>query len=486
MPAFIEEDKQLKRLIKKWLLLIALISSGFFGIGEGTVALVGFLGVAAIATNPVVFAIFIVSALLVGVCGGICNKYLTESDIYQVLKALCIGRWKYLGQLFIDDDGKPIHWALRIFAFIMGLLALGSGFAYAALSAKSMLTILMAAHGLHLALGLAICIIIPVSGTTGIGIFAIFFYVIVDFIKNRRWRQVGAYFRNTYFIDMALWRELSTGQKLLHIFVNSPINLIRLLLALALITIITVASFGLFYQKGLVILSAFSNKNLSVVSLIFTSMNAVVSFTFGFDKTQKIFDNATISGVLLFPFKLIFAIPALALALFVECPIRLIGSGVCRLFGGDAWDKTPLVVGSGLRFIFNCFDRLADWVGGKAPNLTWNVEGYEEHLTGPTYRANFDAIDKQFNNKLSTSTTQMLHVQKKEDKNELIKFHDKCEMIRTDLTSFTVMPNGLGQVFLFVLTGSVIDFFEKCISMPSKIGIDLCFSKSLCIWHSLT
>ncbi len=473
MPAFIEEEKQKARAIKGRLLGVAWLSSIFFGIGEGTVALVGFIGVGTIIANPVVFAIFLGGAVVVGVCGFVCNKYLTESDIYNVLKAICIGKWKYLGQLFIDDDGKPIHWSLRIFSFIMGLLAIGSGFAYGVLSAKSLLTILMASHGLHLALGLALCITIPIAGTTAVGIFAIFFYVIVDFIKNRRWNQVASYFRNTYFIGWELWNELSTGQKLLHVFVYSPINFIRLLVAFALIAIITVASFGLFYQKGLAILAAFTDKNLSVVSLIFTSMNAIVSFTFGFDKTQKIFNNASVSGVLLFPIKLIIAIPSLAIAIFLECPLRVIGSAIGRLFGGDPWDKTPRGIGWLFSKACSGLDSFAAWVGSKFPKWTTVVDGHIENRLGSTYRANFDDIDQNFNTKLSTA--KMLHVQDS-DKNELLAYHEESEIIRTNLTAFTVMPNGFGQVLLFVLTGSVIDFFEK-----GSADIHIRFSTPLCI-----
>src|SRR3990167_10179693 len=117
-------------------------------------------------------------------------------------------------------------------------------------------------------------------GFVAVGLAAIFYTVLLDFIKNKRWIGIAAYLKETY--APAYWSELSGGEKWTHVircvFFYAP----KLLLGLAVSAVVTGASLGLFHNSSVNLLKMFTCPGgvASTIAWVPTALNVLMTTSF--------------------------------------------------------------------------------------------------------------------------------------------------------------------------------------------------------------
>jgi hypothetical protein len=290
--SLVHEKKQRDRQIKhqnKWL---AFFSAIFVGLGEGLVPVAG-----VVAAFPIIP--FWVALLVAGTTGWFCNYFLFKDDTNSMLKEFRLKKniteqekdgtpkkTKSVRGLFLNEKNEEISRVKKGLILFFGALSLATGFVYGALSFFSVhdavLNILPSLSNV----GANVLAAAPAIATA-IGMTCIFFTVISDFIKNERWNGIASYFRNTY---SAPWKAMNTAEKLQHIFLRCPFEILKLTFGIAVNIIITVATFGMFYKNALDLLGKVVNinaKGVSTAAYITSAANSAASTPFNVGKTVE-------------------------------------------------------------------------------------------------------------------------------------------------------------------------------------------------------
>ncbi|MCD6040388.1 MAG: hypothetical protein K0S27_1788 [Gammaproteobacteria bacterium] len=397
------QKKQNKREIQKKNQTLSVVVGILLGIGEGVVA-------ACTITNPFLFA-------LVFVAGFYCNYLLVKRDTFDVVNLI------RLNKLYYDKEGNPLAPGVKFVVNFFGLfLSFGGAFAYASLSAFK-LQGLLSGLLLHLlptvfASGMAIVLTAPVLIATSLGLGAIFFVVIANFIKEKQWKAIGFYFQKEWFLSAELREEMTLLDWLKHIADVLFIKLPKLVVGIGLAMIITVASYGVFHQTGVQLLSFIVNNSLAnYISHFFISMNAIVTLVFGIEKNLKGIDSLSASSPFLGPLKIL-----LELVLF---PVGLVEMIVrCTLL---AWVVEEYAAAKTANFLAACnagLDSLAAWVETVLPEWL-------------QYRPTYCNL-KKTSSPLQKKTTGLSGVHQ-----------TYCNVI--NLMKASAQANGGGQIALFVI-----------------------------------
>src|SRR3990167_5433938 len=323
---FASEEERTNRTLHARAARFAQIASIMVAIGEGSVAAVA--GATVIGCAPLAIALGVVTFI----CGAVANYYLIRSDAYNTILSFFMevkvndknGTLVKVRAMYLDKDGNIVSIKTRVIINIFSICALSAGFVYGALAAMSMFKgvllpfLLKVGTAKILAFALAgVLSAIPVV-FLAIGMAAIFYAVINDFIKNKRWIGIASYFRDTYF--PAYFSELTTLEKLAHVLVRVPFQLIKLSLCLSIVAIITVASLGVFHTRGVELLKLLMcpDKMATVFATVATVLNAAMSVIFGVDKIQGVFNLLSLRTLV----KAICFIPLLVMPiLFLSKPV---------------------------------------------------------------------------------------------------------------------------------------------------------------------
>lgn len=307
-----EKDPDFQKL-KIRAMQFAQLTAFMVALGEGSVAAVAM--VAVIACPP---AAIVVGALTF-ICGAIANYYLIRSDAYWTLLKFFKkkkvkdknDRLINVRLMYLDAEGNLVPAKTRMIINICGISAISAGFVYGSLAAMSMYKGVLLPFFLKVGVvKLIACFLsgilaaIPVA-FLAVGMAAIFYAVIDDFIKNKRWLGMISYFRDTYFPEYFF--ELTGSEKIAHICIHVPFHLLKLVLCLGIVAIIAVVSFGVFHSKGVELLALLTcpGKIASIFSTLATGLNGAMNVVFGISKIQDVFNLITlrllVKGLLYLP-----------------------------------------------------------------------------------------------------------------------------------------------------------------------------------------
>lgn len=276
------------------------VSGTLSGIGEGIIAAVAFH--AMLPAWP-----FLLCLLVIGVPGAICNRILLKDGIASSFKNFRL--WQYVKNdkgetvrvvsFLIDKNNKPITGWKKISLILAAILSAISGFCYGALSA-------LKAHSLSLPIaskivgifgGKALAASIVAGGlaampalATAVGIGCILFNIIVDFIKNERWKEIGSYVKNTYF--NVPWQEMTGKERAGHvarcIFFEFP----KLVFGLGVCAVVTVFTFGFMHASAIGILKKICSFNLaSKMSTPLAIANGAIWYPLNAEATTSLLGN---------------------------------------------------------------------------------------------------------------------------------------------------------------------------------------------------
>jgi len=312
------DSKKHRRRVKKINYNTATAASVVLGVGEGAVAGVGIAVFAAALLAPPALPIAIALGISVFIAGAITNYFLGRSTTYDILN-----QWRF-GNLFVDQHGRPASRATKMSVIMVSLIpSLAGGFIYAAISANaifiSVLTPLISFAGgsafLHVLLiaGAVGLVCLPVVGLTAVAMTCIFFFVLRDFVLNKRWNDIGKYFKEHFY---APWSELTAKERAWHI-TNCALKLGLITIGLALMITVTVISLGCFYNKALNLLALFATpKNPArIIAWTASGITSSVAFLFGTkDSLSVLLQACTLRRCL--------ALPARALVALASLPFR--------------------------------------------------------------------------------------------------------------------------------------------------------------------
>lgn len=283
----IPKEKAENRKNKKFAGKAASVGAFTSSIGEGLVAALGIIGL---------WSLMPVAAALgtVGIAGWYINRLLFKNESEDVLKAFFIkkevdGKKHRLIFLIKDenDNYRPISIKKKTFISIIGLLTGFTGLVNGALNLMSTLAFL---HSSQIILG-ALCITSAAFPATALALAVslIFFKVIADFIKNDRHKDIAQYVRKT-FIDVP-WSEMSRKEKAAHVG-KCVAKTAICLVAIAVTTIVTIASFGVFYHSCLDVLKKVVNANpMTYVAKAATWINGIISIPFQINTSNKVLQS---------------------------------------------------------------------------------------------------------------------------------------------------------------------------------------------------
>ncbi|TAK77114.1 MAG: hypothetical protein EPO11_03130 [Gammaproteobacteria bacterium] len=266
---------------------IAYKSSFITSIGEGFIAVSGII--AAFTLVPPLAAL-----LIIGIAGWYINNLLFRNDSKDFLDDLFLKKNNYR-LLFLDENGDPISKGKKTAILIAGCFTLFTGFVCGALNFMStygqlssvigpLLSVLTSSHAM---LAIICCTSAAFPGLgMAIGISSIFFKVITDFIKNDRPREIYNYVKKTFF--GVPWQEMRKTEKAQHIG-KCLGKVLILVFAVAVTTITTIASFGVFYQQSLSLMKMIVNANpLPYIAKAASLINSIISFPFQIETTNKV------------------------------------------------------------------------------------------------------------------------------------------------------------------------------------------------------
>ncbi|MBV8802352.1 MAG: hypothetical protein JO131_05220, partial [Gammaproteobacteria bacterium] len=280
----ISSEKAEKRKTQKITKKIASIGAFTSSIGEGFVAATGIIAVASFM--PVVAVLGIV-----GVSGWYINRLLFKDDSEDVLNALFIkkeidGQKHRLIFLKKDENGnyQPISKKKKAFISLIGTFSIFTGLVNGALNLMSSLAFLHSSNIILSALCLTSASFPAVA--LALAVSWIFFKVIADFIKNDRHKEIAQYVKKT-FLDVP-WKEMSAKERAAHVG-KCVAKTVMCLAAVAVTTVVTVASFGVFYNSCLDVLRKVANANpMPYIAKAATWINGIISFPFQVQTTNKV------------------------------------------------------------------------------------------------------------------------------------------------------------------------------------------------------
>jgi hypothetical protein len=281
----IPEEKAEKRKIQKLSKKIALTEAVTSSVGEAFVAVSG-----ALVISPALAFL-----VLVFLSGWYINRLLFKNDSEDVFNAFFIkkeitnaeGKKEKHRLMFLvknaEGNYEPIPTWKKNLIYTLGIFSIVTGFVYGCLNCVSTLTFV---HSSQLLLG-ALCTVsasIPAIGVA-LAISWIFFKVMADFIKNDRLTKIGQYlYKNFYDVP---WREMSGPEIGKHVF-KCFCKTVLFLAAVAITTIVTIASFAVFYKSCLGIFDKIAKANANPFARAATWINNLISFPFQINSTNRV------------------------------------------------------------------------------------------------------------------------------------------------------------------------------------------------------
>jgi hypothetical protein len=276
----IKQKKRNARQIKQINKNIAWWSALLIGFGEGLVAVAG------MAIFP--WFPFWAALLFVGTAGWLCNFFLFKNDTIDVLNEVTLTRKlaqdqdKDATRISLDKNNQPISLPKKIAIGIFGSLSIATGFVCGALSLFSCQSAFINLFSFLGTTGSYAIAALPAIATA-IGTACIFFKVISDFIKNERWNDIGTFFKTAFYAPLSV---MTRWERARHILWQCPIELLKLAFALTIAVVVSIASFGMFYQQGLNLMSKITGF-AAASSLAYTasSINNISAIPFVIERT---------------------------------------------------------------------------------------------------------------------------------------------------------------------------------------------------------
>jgi hypothetical protein len=281
------KKRQTQSIIQK----VASIEAFTSSIGEGFVAVTGIIAL------TLIFPVFAVIGI-VGISGWYINRLLFKDDSEDVLNAFFIkkeiennGKLEKHRLIFLikDENGnyKPISRKKKIAICIIGAFSNFTGLVSGALNFISTLAVIFS----NQAILAPLCIVSAALPGVGLALAVtwIFFKVIADFIKYDRHIEIARYVNKTFF-DVP-WTEMRSDEKRKHIG-KCVTKTFICLGAIAVTAVVTIASFGVFYNSCLDLLSKIANANpMPYIAKASSWINSIISFPFQVHTSNKVMQS---------------------------------------------------------------------------------------------------------------------------------------------------------------------------------------------------
>jgi hypothetical protein len=288
----IDIQQQDKRKIKSRNKKIAIIGANTSSVGEAAIAVTGILS--AISFLPAIAVI-----LVVGFSAWYINRLLFKNDSEDCLNALFLkkqidnnGVLEEHRLIFLDKNNKPISATKKILICTLGALTFFTGLVSAALNFVDTFKLILLSHHTAIVILTASVAAFPAMGIL-IGLTCILFKVIADFIRNDRYKEIKEYLYKT-FIDVP-WKEMTNGEKAQHIG-KCVAKTVICLTALAITAIVTVASFGVFYNATLTAFKYVANAKASnVIAKLASWVNSLITLPFQIDNSNKVMQSMALT-----------------------------------------------------------------------------------------------------------------------------------------------------------------------------------------------
>jgi hypothetical protein len=277
-----------KRKIKARNSTIAGIGAGTSSIGEAAVSIVGILGATSLFPAYAVIAV-------VGFSAWYINRLLFKNDSEDCLNAMFLKKQISINGvleehrlIFLDKNNQPISKTKKMLICTLGALTFFTGLVSAALNFVDTLKLILFSHQTAFVALAAAGASVPALGLL-IGFSCILFKVVADFIRYDRHKEIKEYVYKT-FIDVP-WKEMTAGERAKHIGTCVAKTAVCLT-ALAITAIVTIASFGVFYDATLKTFKYVANASVSgIIAKMSSWINSLITLPFQIDHSNKVLQS---------------------------------------------------------------------------------------------------------------------------------------------------------------------------------------------------